>query len=230
MEKPRFILTDIEGTTTPKSFVYDVLFPYFSEHLSEVFQLKGFAAADHAFEQIQATIQEEQQRNASSSEVLDTLKDWVKSDRKHPGLKALQGLVWNQGYVDGTLKGIVYDDVPPALDLWEHDGIGLGVYSSGSVNAQKLLFGYSNYGDLCPFFSAYFDTAIGHKREIMSYESIASKLGLPPKDILFLSDIKEELDAAEQAGMKTIQLVRDETTDPAENHPRVTAFNEILWK
>jgi enolase-phosphatase E1 len=231
MEKPVFILTDIEGTTTPKSFVYDVLFPFFTEHITAVASLEGDKDANAAFTLIRATLTEEDHlTHPSMEQITQKLRLWVETDRKHPGLKTLQGLIWDKGYQEGALKGIVYDDVPEMLEVWKTDGIELGVYSSGSVKAQKLLFGYSNAGNLCPYFSAYFDTSIGHKRETSSYISIAQKLELRPEAILFLSDIAEELDAAQHAGMATLQLVRDETTIPSENHTCVTTFNDIIWK
>jgi enolase-phosphatase E1 len=231
MQQPKFILTDIEGTTTPKSFVYAVLFPFFTEHLEEAASIQGSNEADQAFTLIKDTMAEENDNAAPSlSEIIEQLRRWVETDRKHPGLKLLQGMIWEKGYQDGRLKGTVYDDVPKALALWKNQGIDLGVYSSGSVRAQQLLFGYSNFGDLTPYFSAYFDTRIGHKREGESYSAIANELGLSPSAILFLSDIKEELDAAAKAGMKTIQLVRDDSTEPATNHKQVTTFKEILWK
>jgi enolase-phosphatase E1 len=231
MHKPKFILTDIEGTTTPKSFVFDVLFPFFTRNIDAVVTLAGNSDAVAAFEMIRATMSEEDGiSQPTMDQMLDKLRYWVDTDRKHPGLKALQGLIWNKGYQEGELKGIVYEDVPQMLEQWKNEGIELGIYSSGSVKAQKLLFGYSNFGDLNPYFRAYFDTAVGHKREVQSYAIIAQQLGLPTNEILFLSDIKEELYAAETAGMPTIQLVRDETTEPADNHFKVTAFNEIIWK
>lgn len=228
MQQPKFILTDIEGTTTPKSFVYTVLFPFFTEHLEEV---AGLYEANKAFTLIKETMAEENNNAAPSlSEIIEQLRKWVETDRKHPGLKLLQGLIWEKGYQDGSLKGKVYDEVPQALAQWKNQGIDLGVYSSGSVKAQQLLFGYSNFGDLTPYFSAYFDTRIGHKREEESYRAIAKELDLSPSAILFLSDSKEELDAAAKVGMKTIQLLRDDSTEPAANHKQVTTFNEILWK
>jgi enolase-phosphatase E1 len=231
MKKPAFILTDIEGTTTPKSFVFDVLFPFFTQHITAVASLEGDKEADAAFALIRATMLEEDgQSDPSMEQLIQQLRLWVETDRKHPGLKALQGLMWDKGYQEGTLKGIVYDDVPEMLEVWKAERIELGVYSSGSVKAQKLLFGYSNAGDLCPYFSAYFDTSIGYKRETASYINIANQLKISPEAILFLSDIAEELDAAQEAGMATLQLVRDDTTVPSENHTRITTFKDMIWK
>lgn len=231
MQQPTFILTDIEGTTTPKTFVFDVLFPYFLAHLDEVRIHQNEPDFSKSIQLVKETIKEEQgSSTVSFDDVIKALKHWVDIDRKHPALKTLQGLIWEKGYRKGSLKGVLYDDVPTQLKKWSKEGIKLGVYSSGSVKAQKLLFGFSNFGNFCTLFSAYFDTAVGHKREVNSYKRIVQELELNAQDILFLSDIAEELDAAKEAGMQTIQLIRDETTISAENHTKIHSFNEISWK
>lgn len=231
MQQPLFILTDIEGTTTPKTFVFDVLFPYFLTHLEEVRIHQNEPEFFNAIQLVKESIKEEHgSSSVSLEEVLKELKHWVEIDKKHPALKTLQGLIWEKAYRSGAMKGVLYDDVPTQLKKWSKEGIKLGVYSSGSVKAQKLLFGFSNFGNFCTLFSAYFDTAIGHKREVNSYKRIVKELELNANDILFLSDIAEELDAAKEAGMQTIQLIRDETTDPTENHLNIHSFNEITWK
>ena len=231
MQQPTFILTDIEGTTTPKTFVFDVLFPYFLAHLEEIRIHQNEPDYSKSIQLVKETLKEE---NGHSSvyfdEVIATLKHWVEIDRKHPALKTLQGLIWEKGYRKGSLKGVLYDDVPTQLKKWSKDGIKLGVYSSGSVKAQKLLFGFSNSGNFCTLFSAYFDTAVGHKREVKSYIRIVEELEVEAIEILFLSDIAEELDAAKEAGMQTAQLIRDETAVPADNHIQLHSFNEISWK
>ena len=129
-------------------------------------------------------------------------------DRKVTPLKTLQGILWKNAYESGAIKAHVYDDVPLALSKWLTAGIQLAVFSSGSVAAQKLLFKYANQGDLSSFFSAYFDTTSGSKRDAVTYSIIAEKLGCEPQELLFLSDIQEELVAASTAGCDTIQLVR----------------------
>ena len=151
---------------------------------------------------------------------------WIETDQKVTPLKALQGMVWADGYQRGDFKGHLYSDVAPALRQWKDLGKALYVYSSGSVQAQKLLFGYSDAGDLTPLFSGYFDTHIGHKREAAAYHRIVTELDLPPAAVLFLSDVVEELDAAKQAGMQTLQLVR-EGTQAGNTHACVTRFDEI---
>ena len=205
----KYILTDVEGTTTSISFVHETLFPYAHENL------RRFVAANSnktdvqdILNQTKKTALEEGKKELNDDEACDLLLHWIKTDRKHSALKNLQGLIWEEGYASGEIKGHVYKDVPLALKAWKDAGLTLGVYSSGSVKAQHLIFEFSTEGNLRPYFSNHFDTAVGHKRETASYSNIANLLKLDPVDILFLSDIKEELDAARTAGMKTIQLVR----------------------
>jgi enolase-phosphatase E1 len=146
---------------------------------------------------------------ADTKRVIDILLQWIADDRKATPLKALQGMIWQQGYANGQLKGHVYPDAVEALKRWNQQGYALYVYSSGSIQAQKLIFGCSEAGDLSPLFSGYFDTTSGPKREVGSYQRIAEAIGLPADAIVFLSDVVEELDAAQQAGMQTIGLVRE---------------------
>ena len=201
------ILTDIEGTTSAVSFVFDVLFPYAARHLPD-FVLQHAARADVA-EQLDAVRRETNEPNADVERVIDILLGWIAEDRKATPLKALQGMVWEQGYQAAELKGHVYPDAVEALKRWHQDGFKLFVYSSGSIQAQKLIFGCSQAGDLSPLFSGYFDTTSGPKREAKSYERITQAIGLDASQILFLSDIVDELDAARTAGMATCGLVRE---------------------
>jgi enolase-phosphatase E1 len=201
------ILTDIEGTTSAVSFVFDVLFPYAARHLPD-FVRQHAAHADVA-EQLDAVRRETNEPNADVERVIDILLSWIAEDRKATPLKALQGMVWEQGYQAGELKGHVYPDAVEALKRWHQDGFKLFVYSSGSIQAQKLIFGCSQAGDLSPLFSGYFDTTSGPKREAKSYERITQAIGLDASQILFLSDIVEELDAARTAGMATCGLARE---------------------
>lgn len=207
----KFILTDIEGTTTSISFVHDELFPYSKERMSD-FLLQNFqeSVVMKCIDQVKETVLLEQKKIITNSDVAGQLIEWINLDRKHPALKELQGLIWEKGYESGEIKGHVYEDVMPALKRWKESGITLAIYSSGSVKAQKLLFQYSIKGNLLSYFSHQFDTAVGNKREVSSYKEITTELNCLSSDILFLSDIKEELDAASEAGMKTIQLVRDD--------------------
>jgi enolase-phosphatase E1 len=208
----RYILTDIEGTTTSIDFVVKTLFPYFRQHVHAfVAQHVAQPSVQTAIADTQQTIWVEENRHISPDEAIEQLIAWSISDRKHTALKALQGEVWREGYLSGALKGHLYADVLPTLRRWQAAGIQMGVYSSGSVAAQKLLFGYSVEGDITPFFSHYFDTHIGHKREVAAYQNIIKALDILPQEILFLSDVAAELDAAQAAGMMTCQLVREKT-------------------
>ncbi|MBD8710148.1 acireductone synthase [Pseudomonas sp. CFBP 13711] len=201
------ILTDIEGTTSAVSFVFDVLFPYAKQHLPGF--VRQHASEPDVAAQLQAVRNDSAEPDASVDRVIEILLQWIAEDRKATPLKALQGMVWQQGYQAGQLKGHVYPDAVEALKRWHQAGYALYVYSSGSIQAQKLIFGCSEAGDLSGLFSGYFDTTSGPKRAEASYRSIASSIGHPAEAILFLSDIVEELDAAQQAGMATCALVRD---------------------
>jgi len=205
------ILTDIEGTTTEISFVYDVLFPYFREHLFEWEEVES----DEIQEILTATQRLITEELGSSSldrkALFKQLLAWSLEDRKVTPLKALQGIIWKKGFETGVLKGHVYPDVAPALARWHSEGKTLAIFSSGSVSAQKQLFGNSIDGDLSPYFSAFFDTQTGMKRDPQTYVAIANSLSMLPANVLFLSDVVEELAAAKQAGMHTTQLVRPGT-------------------
>ena len=136
-------------------------------------------------------------------------------------------MIWKTGYENGTLKGEVYAEVPQYLRAWHEKGITLAVYSSGSVQAQKLIFGHTEYGDLRPLFSAYFDTRLGAKRQAAAYRKIAAQLRLDAQQILFLSDVGAELDAAAEVGMPTCQLIRDDSIQAADQHPAARDFAEV---
>lgn len=217
------ILTDIEGTTSSVKFVYDVLFPY------AVRQLPGFvreqAHDPQVAVQIAAVRTEAGEQDASLEQVIDILLGWMSEDRKVTPLKALQGLVWQRGYETGELKGHVYPDAVAALKRWKEEGYDLYVYSSGSIQAQRLLFGYSEAGDLTTLFSGYFDTTSGGKRVPASYAGIAHAMGMPSEQVLFLSDIGEELEAANAAGMAVCGLAREGELDTL--HPVVATFTAI---
>lgn len=201
------ILTDIEGTTSAVSFVFDVLFPYAAEHLPQF--VRDHAGQPEVAQQLEAVRTQSGEVAADVERVIEILLGWIAEDRKATPLKALQGMVWAQGYRAGQLKGHVYPDAVEALQRWKAEGYALYVYSSGSIQAQQLIFGCSQAGDLSPLFSGYFDTTSGPKREAQSYRSITAAIGVPAQDILFLSDIVEELDAAQQAGMQTVGLARE---------------------
>jgi len=220
----RAIVTDIEGTTSDIQFVHNVLFPYARQHL-ETF-IRGNQADAAVMAALNAVRAESGAPQATLDDVIATLISYIDQDRKSPGLKTLQGMIWRAGYVEGQFTGHIYPDVLSAFNRWQQQGIALYVYSSGSVAAQKLLFGYSDEGDITPLFSGYFDTAVGAKREVQSYRNIADRIGLAPSSLLFLSDIHQELDAAEEAGWKTLQLIRGDA-DSLSRHPQVNDFSQI---
>ena len=225
------VLTDIEGTTSSISFVKEVLFPYARAALPGFVHTHGPAPEVRRWLDMVAT---EVAASACQDEIIvETLQGWIEQDRKHTALKALQGMVWEAGYRDGDFTAPLYPDVAPALRAWHAAGHPLAVYSSGSVPAQKLLFSHTDAGDLTPFLCGYFDTTSGHKRDPDSYRLIADRLDRQPADVLFLSDVVEELDAAREAGMRTVLLDRREdypeprTGDATNGHPRVESFAEI---
>lgn len=224
------ILTDIEGTTSSISFVKDVLFPYARRELPRFVREHG---KDPQVRRWLDAVATEAGGICSDEVIAETLQGWIDQDRKHTALKALQGMLWRDGYVRGDFRGHVYPDAVAALRDWHAAGHRLAVFSSGSVDAQKLLFGHSEAGDVAPLFSAFFDTEIGSKREPDSYRRIAEALAQPPGEILFLSDIVEELDAARAAGMRTLLLDRREDYPhprldaAAAGHPRVESFAQV---
>jgi enolase-phosphatase E1 len=218
---PTAIVTDIEGTTTPIAFVRDVLFPYARA------RLPGFLAK-HAQDQAVAAIIEQTETLAPGEPVQQALLRWMDADAKVTPLKTLQGLIWDDGYRCGELKGVIYPDVPPVLRRWHAAGLRLYVYSSGSEAAQRLIFGHSDAGDLAALFDGFFDTRIGPKREAASYVAIAQAIRAPAGDTLFLSDIGQELDAAAAAGLRTCQLVRAaDETKPWPGHLHAEDFSGV---
>ena len=226
----RAILTDIEGTTSSISFVKDVLFPY-ARHA-----LPGFVAAHRDDPEVRRwldVVATEHGSICNDDVIVETLQGWIDQDRKHTALKALQGMVWKAGYRDADFTAHIYPDAAPALREWHAAGLPLYVYSSGSVPAQQLFFGHSDAGDLAPLVSDWFDTEIGGKREADSYRRIAERIGLDAAQIVFLSDVVEELDAAREAGLQTVLVDRlEDYPQPREGeathgHVRVTRFSDI---
>jgi enolase-phosphatase E1 len=233
---------DIEGTTTPVDFVYQVLFPYARGHLRE------FVEQHFRDPEVRADIARLwTEHNADSAAGhgpppwrADTAEDAIASaiayvqwlmdaDRKSTGLKSLQGKIWETGYRTGELRGRVYPDVPPALERWHGQGRDIGIFSSGSVQAQRLLFSHSNAGDLTGWIRAYFDMTSGPKTEAQSYRRIAATLERAPQQMLFVSDVVAELDAARQAGMRTTLCVRSpgSPADPG-GHPLIHTFDDVF--
>ncbi len=229
ISRPKYILTDIEGTTSSISFVADELFPYFRENISDLLALTDRLVVKEAFDEtIQLAKSEDGETLTTDEEIIEKLYQWSMEDRKITPLKTLQGVLWDTGYRDGELKGHVYPEVATNLKNWKEQGINLGVFSSGSVPAQKLIFGYSIAGDLTPYFSHYFDTNTGGKREAETYAKIAEELQLNPEEILFLSDVVEELEAADSTGYQTIQLAREGMAPSWKR--AVTSFDEINFE
>jgi len=231
MTVPRAIVTDIEGTTSSICFVKQVLFPYARRALPEFVRVHG---AEPDVRRWLDAIATEIAAGACQDEVIvETLQGWIDQDRKHTALKALQGMIWEAGYRHGDYRAHLYPDVAPQLRAWQAEGIALYVYSSGSVAAQKLFFRYSEAGDLSALFSGHFDTENGHKREVQSYQRIAQAIATPPDEILFLSDVVEELDAAREAGLGTVLVDRLEdypaprTGAAANGHNRATGFDGL---
>lgn len=228
---PSAVLTDIEGTTTSIAFVYDVLFPYAAARLERTCgQSDPGPELREALAQLRA---EHAQETAADppppfGDGAPYARWLMERDRKSTGLKLLQGLIWDEGYAQGEIRGHVYPDVPPALKAWREQGRRLRIFSSGSVHAQKLLFGHTDHGDLTPLFEGFHDTRTGPKQDPAAYTAIAAAFALPPGEILFLSDVTPELDAAAQAGYRTGLLVRPGNR-PAEPgiHPVYGGFGEI---
>lgn len=220
----RAIVTDIEGTTSSLSFVKEVLFPYARQRIGAFVRAQAAQPAVRTqLDAVSAAIG----RTLTDDAAVAQLVRWIDEDRKITPLKTLQGMIWEAGYRNGDFQGHVYDDAVRRLRKWKDQGLALYVFSSGSVHAQKLLFGYSTCGDLTPLFSGYFDTTIGAKRETGAYRHIVQSIGMPAGEILFLSDIREELDAAQTAGLRTCWLVRDGALPTNSPHPVARDFSEI---
>lgn len=220
----RAILTDIEGTTSSLSFVKDILFPYARERMA------GFIDSHQSDAEVIKALEEVAMlagKPLNISEATAQLVDWIDEDRKATPLKALQGLIWEAGYRNRDFFGHIYEDAAKRLREWHAAGLQLWVFSSGSVHAQTLLFSHTEQGDLTPLFSGYFDTRIGPKQTPSSYTAIAEQIGFPPDEILFLSDIDGELDAAKQAGLATVRLVRGNAPPPLSSHQDAQTFDDI---
>jgi enolase-phosphatase E1 len=226
----RAILTDIEGTTSSISFVKDVLFPYARRQLPAFVREHGREPEVRRWLDAAAV---DAGGICTDDTLVEMLQGWIDTDYKHTALKALQGMLWADGYQNGDYAAHIYPDAVAALRRWHAQGHALYVFSSGSVPAQKLLFGHTTAGDLLPLFSGYFDTEIGGKRDAESYRRIVSLIARPASEVLFLSDVVEELDAAHHAGLDTVLLDRIEdypqprVGEAAHGHRRVTSFEQI---
>ncbi|GBR50881.1 2,3-diketo-5-methylthio-1-phosphopentane phosphatase [Neokomagataea thailandica NBRC 106555] len=216
----RFVLLDIEGTTLPITFVKDVMFPYAARALPAVL-------ADQS-EPTVANARREIERSFPGRDPLDVCQEWMARDEKAAPLKALQGVAWRQGFADGTIRADLYADVLPALKAWKDAGLGLAVYSSGSIPSQKLLYGHTAQGDVTSLFEGFFDLSTGGKKDATSYVKIAQALNVEAGEILFLSDIGAELDAAIEAGLAVCQLVRpQDATVPHVGVPQAATLAEV---
>lgn len=222
------IVTDIEGTTGSIAFVRDVLFPYAQKHLADFISRRR--DEPEVVKALHDTALDAGEPDADEARIIEILRDWMREDRKATPLKTLQGLIWSEGYTDTGLRGHIYPDAAAGLRRWHAAGIQLYVYSSGSIEAQRLLFGNSSAGDLLELFSGLFDTTIGAKTEAKSYHHIADAVGMPAEDILFLSDREAELVAAHSANFQVACLARPEDT-PADAQPSAypifTTFDDI---
>ncbi|RLN50073.1 hypothetical protein BBJ29_000901 [Phytophthora kernoviae] len=243
-EKHKVVMLDIEGTTTPITFVHDILFPFVTDNAERFLDQTWDASETQA--DVAALVAQHKQdvtdgvnppaldAQQNKDKLIEALVHYIKwnvgADRKIGPLKSLQGHMWLQGYESGELKALVYDDVPPCLERLCASGMRVGIYSSGSRQAQKLLFQYSDKGDLRKYLSVYFDTKIGHKRETGSYKEIVQSLGVDsPKDVLFVTDVIEEAQAAEAAGLDTVLSVRPGNKELPEVHhfPTIRSFAEL---
>ncbi|OVA00386.1 Class II aldolase/adducin N-terminal [Macleaya cordata] len=243
---PRCVVLDIEGTTTPISFVTDVLFPYARDnvrkHLTATYDTEE---TKDDIKLLRAQVEDDLKQGivgalpippdgAGKEEVIASLvanvEAMIKADRKITSLKQLQGHIWRTGFESNELKGVVFEDVPEALEKWHASGTKVYIYSSGSREAQRLLFGNSNYGDLRKYLCGFFDTTIGNKKETRSYLEISQSLGVDkPSEILFLTDVFQEAVAAKEAGLEVIISIRPGNGPLPENHgfKTVKSFSEI---
>jgi len=246
----RGVLLDIEGTTTPIAFVHEVLFSYArsqvrnfltkhfgsAELLADLQQLREEHARDvkqnlqpPALVDVDVDVDVNGPRDAEIDSLFEYVSWLIDRDRKSTGLKSLQGKIWKEGYIDGTLKAELFAEVAPALERWRHADLKISIFSSGSSLAQKLLFAHTAAGDLTGFIDNYFDTTVGSKTDVASYRRIASALNLPAQNILFISDVVPELDAAGAAGMQTLLCIRPGNPPQpfAERYQRIRDFDEI---
>ena len=235
----RAILLDIEGTTTPIAFVHEVLFSYARTHVREFLATNADSAEVRADV---ALLREEQAADVSKSNhppalnddsLIESIADYVEwliaRDSKSTGLKSLQGKIWRQGYLDRSLKSQVYADVAPAFERWRAKGLSINIFSSGSVLAQQLLFAHTEAGDLTKFIDHYFDTTVGKKAEAESYRRITVTLGLRVNEVLFISDVVAELDAATEVGMQALLSIRpgNPPQDNTDRYQVIRSFDEI---
>uniref|UniRef100_A0A1A8GF91 Enolase-phosphatase E1 n=1 Tax=Nothobranchius korthausae TaxID=1143690 RepID=A0A1A8GF91_9TELE len=243
------ILLDIEGTTTPITFVKDILFPYVREHLED--HLSTHWEEDECKQDVhllKKQIEEDMRQNRACPvhtvdqtvhtdeekairEVVENVMWQMAADRKSTALKQLQGHMWRAAYTSGRIKGEIYPDVIPSIRMWREHGLKVYIYSSGSVEAQKLLFGHSVEGDVLDLFDGHFDTTIGAKVDAKSYRRIAERIGCRPEEITFLTDVIREAKAAEEASMNVLVVVRpgnmELTDEESASYNLITSFSQL---
>lgn len=235
----RVILLDIEGTTSSVSYVFDIMYPFSQK------KMPAYLASNWDSEKVQAACNQLAvdvgevglsvwgEGAESEQQVIDRVvaeaNKLIVADVKATGLKEIQGLIWAEGYEAGELKSHFYPDVLPAIEAWKDAGFDIRIFSSGSIKAQKVFFKYTEYGDLAKYLSGHYDTTTGPKRESNSYKLIAEDSGVKPSQVAFLSDVIEELDAAREAGMKTV-LVRRPGNKPViddNDHHSIESFDQL---
>lgn len=230
----RGILLDVEGTTSSISFVYDVLFEFARQHIED------FLATNSLHPDVQsaaiALATETGAADATLADPAGTARlavaaiDLINRDVKSTPLKTLQGMIWRSGFESGELVSHIFDDVPEAIAQWADSGLDVRIYSSGSIEAQKLFFAHTSAGNLTSHLRGHYDTTTGPKREAASYRAIATDMEITPREILFISDVGEELDAARQAGMATALAIRPGNRPPGGllEHESLESFAEIV--
>jgi enolase-phosphatase E1 len=224
----RYVLMDIEGTVISVAFVHEILFPFAKQRLAAFLHERRHDPEVSRWTAVcRDTIEHETGTRPAYEELPVMLTGWIDQDRKQAGLKALQGMIWDEGYRQRAFVPELYSDVLPALTQWRARGIRLGIYSSGSEQAQRLLFAHTNVGDVTSLFEHFFDTSVGEKKTASSYRTISEQIGLPPHYILFLSDAEPELDAAALAGFRTAHIVRP-GTDASTRHPTHPDFTYLF--
>jgi len=240
----RHILLDIEGTTTPIAFVHEVLFSYARSQVSSYLAVQ-FDAAETQTDLAQLRAEHhadmeldrepppliEAPRPAAIDSMVAYVNWLIGQDSKSTGLKSLQGKIWQRGYRDGTLKAELFPDVGAAFRRWRRDGLQISIFSSGSSLAQRLLFAHTEAGDLTDFIDSYFDTTIGSKTAVDSYRNIAAALSVPAPQVLFISDMVAELDAAVAAGLRTLLCVRPgNAPQPTARHQVIYSFDDVTMR
>lgn len=223
----RAIVVDTAGTTTDLAFIHQVLFPYSAKALPDfIMQNQHSVLVDNCISDVRDIALEPE---ASIERVIEILQQWISEDRKATPLKTLQGLIWKQGYAAGEFTGHIYPDFIEAIKRYRAQGIRVYSFSSGSAEAQSMLFGHSDGGDLNPLFNGHFDTRTGSKLDRQAYSNICNTISLTPRQILFVSDLADELKAAQAAGLMTKQMVRSPEVSKG-NFEQVTSFDEIQFE